>query len=316
MHHPNHQSRSIFGPPRRSRPAGVMAGAVAGVAAVALLTGCASSTDAGTPDDGRLEALAAFYPLQFVAERVGGDLVDVTNLTPPAAEPHDLELSPAQVRSVGEVDLVLYLEGMQPATDEAVAARAPEHVVDASAVVDETTGGSVAASGDPHFWLDPTLLIPVGHAVADELAAVDPDNADAYAAGADALADDLTALDGEMESGLAACQGATVVTSHEAFGYLADRYGLEQVGIAGIDPEVEPSPARLRDVRDVVEQEGVETLFFEVATSSSVTARLANDLGVATDVLDPLESRVDDGKDYLEIMRANLAALESGLACE
>jgi zinc transport system substrate-binding protein len=319
------------------------------------LTGCAGSTAGAGPETEGLQVLASFYPLQYVAEQVGGDLVAVQNLTPPSAEPHDLELSPAQVRRVGDADLVVYLTGFQPAVDEAVEARAPEHVVDAADVVTlEEAPGSVEHSAggehtdqhaedahgekehaeeehaeegdghdhgsrDPHFWLDPTHLVPVAHAVAEQLAAADPDNADAYAAGADALEERLTGLDAEIAAGLARCEGATLVTSHAAFGYLAERYGLEQVGIAALDPEAEPSPARLREIGAIVGSHGVSTIFTETLTSPKVAETLAEDLGVATATLDPLEGISEEaaeaGEDYESVMRANAAALQEGLVC-
>lgn len=300
------------------RPSRALAGA--GLAALAV-TGLAACSPADTDD--RHDVVAAFYPLQFVAERIGGEHVAVSSLTPPGGESHDLELSPSMVAGLGDADLVVYLSGFQAATDEAVASTAPEHVVDAA----EAAGLEVAPDGtrpaetgsgdlDPHFWLDPTRLAAVGHQVADALSAIDPEHADEFATAADDLAADLDVLDTELADGLAACRGATLVASHEAFGYLAQRYDLHQVGISGIDPEVEPSPARLRDVAATVEAEGVETLFFEVLASPKVTQTLADELGVGTAVLDPLEGLTeDDERDYLDIMRDNLDALTAGLVC-
>jgi zinc transport system substrate-binding protein len=307
-------------------PAALAAGAL-------ILTGC--STSAGT-DDGKLQVLASFYPVQFVAERVGGELVDVQNLTPPAAEPHDLELSPAQVRSIGDADLVVYLSGFQPAVDQGIEQRSPAHVIDAAKTADleahpngsgatpeaqtEQTDdgdehGDEHGGLDPHFWLDPTRLGPLADAVAEELAAIDPDHADTFRANAATLTDDLTALDTEMSTALAPCAGATLVTSHNAFGYLAQRYDLTQVGITGVDPEAEPSPARLREVGKIVADTGVTTLFFETLVSPKVTTTLATDLGVGTAVLDPLENLADGATDYIGVMQTNLGALTDGLTC-
>jgi zinc transport system substrate-binding protein len=305
------------------RPTRARARARLTAAGLAALTAAGLAACSPAEADDRHDVVAAFYPLQFVAERVGGEHVAVSSLTPPGGEPHDLELSPSAVAGLGDADLVVYLSGFQAATDEAVSSTAPEHVVDAARAAGlevapdgtrpATTGGG---SLDPHFWLDPTRLAAVGHQVADALAEVDPEHAAAYAAAADELAADLDTLDGELAAGLAACRGATLVASHEAFGYLAQRYDLHQVGISGIDPEVEPSPARLRDVAATVEAEGVETLFFEVLTSPKVTQTLADELGVGTAVLDPLEGlTADDGRDYLAIMRDNLDALTGGLVC-
>ncbi|WP_419706106.1 metal ABC transporter substrate-binding protein [Promicromonospora sp. NFX87] len=318
--------------------------ALAGLAlvATATLAGCSTQGAGGSSgeSDG-VTVLASFYPLQYVAQQIGGDLVTVDNLTPPAAEPHDLELSPAQVREIGTADLVVYLSGFQNAVDEGVEARAPQHVVDAAdaaGLVEHAEEAEEEHAGeteeehaehadehghgatDPHFWLDPSKLATVGQAVADELAAVDPEHADEYAAGAQRLGQQLDELDQEFADGLAACQGATLVTSHAAFGYLADRYALEQVGISELDPEVEPSPARLREIGDIVEERGVKTLYSETLVSPKVTETLASDLGVSTAVLDPLEGLSEDataaGDDYVSVMQANLAALEEGLVCE
>lgn len=321
--------------------------ALAGLAlvATATLAGCSTQSAGGSSDESDgVTVLASFYPLQYVAQQIGGDLVTVDNLTPPAAEPHDLELSPAQVREVGTADLVVYLSGFQNAVDEAIEARAPEHVVDAADAAglvehaeeaEEEHAGETeeehaehAEEGDehghgatdPHFWLDPSRLAAVGKVVADELAAADPEHADEYAAGAQRLGQQLDELDQEFADGLAACQGATLVTSHAAFGYLADRYALEQVGISELDPEVEPSPARLREIGDIVEERGIKTLYSETLVSPKVTETLASDLGVNTAVLDPLEGLSEEataaGDDYVTVMQANLAALEEGLVCE
>lgn len=287
------------------------------VAAVGL--GAAACSPAGAADDGTLDVVASFYPLQYVVEQVGGEHVEVASLVPPGGEPHDLEISPKKVQDLRAADLVVYLSGLQPAADEAVATRDQEHVVDAAEGAGIGPGGEGSDARDPHFWLDPTLLAAVGTQVADALAAADPENADDYAAAADRLSGELAALDTELADGLAACAGATVVTSHEAFGYLADRYGLVQVGITGLDPEVEPSPARLRDVGEVVATAGVRTLFFERSAGPGLAAALADELGVGTAVLDPLETQPagedDDAPDYAAVMRSNLAALRSGLTC-
>jgi len=307
----------------------------------AVLAGC-STDDGGS--DGTLEVLASFYPLQYVAEQVGGDLVSVSNLTPPAAEPHDLELSPAQVREIGTSDLVVYSSGFQAAVDDAVETQSPEHVVDTSDVVtleahpgtpseatddsEESTDEHSADDGhdhggegakDPHFWLDPTRLVDVGHAVAASLGEADPEHAAVYAENARTLEKSLKDLDGEYSAGLKECASRTLVTSHEAFGYLAERYDLEQVGIVGLDPEAEPSPARLREVGAIVEENDVSTIFTETLTSPKVAETLANDIGVTTAVLDPLEGLSEDaaeaGDDYVSVMQDNLAALTEGLQC-
>ncbi|WP_147916198.1 metal ABC transporter substrate-binding protein [Ruania zhangjianzhongii] len=283
----------------------------AALVAVAGLLGAAACTP-GDTGDGGTSVLASFYPLVFVAEEVGGPEVEVESLTPAGGDPHSLELSPAQIMQLDQADLVVYSAGLQAAVDEAIATQAPEDVIDAMAAAGLT--GDTAESRDPHFWLDPTLLEPVATEVAEQLGAADPDHAQEYAARAEELVAELAELDQHYSDELAACQGAVLITSHEAFGYLADRYGLQQEGIAGIDPEVETSPARVREVGELVRDHEVRTLYFETIASPRVTEQLAAELDVDTAVLDPLESPPAEG-DYLTAMTANLEALTSGLTC-
>lgn len=310
---------------RRSLPAAVSAGL-----AVLALAACSSGGGGtgGSGDGDGVAVLASFYPLQYVAQQVGGDLVDVQSLTPPGAEPHDLELSPAQVDEVGRADLVVYLSEFQAAVDEAVDANPPAHVVDAAQdtelhAAEHAEDGEEHAEDDghdhgtldPHFWLDPTRLPAVADDVAAQLSEVDPDNADTYAANAEAFAQEMADLDQRYADGLATCESRTIVTTHEAFSYLAERYDLEQVGISGVDPEGEPSPARLAEVGQVVQDEGVGTIFFETLASAKVAETLADELGVDTAVLDPLEGLTDDTQDYVSVADANLETLRTALVC-
>ncbi|WP_448629169.1 metal ABC transporter substrate-binding protein [Cellulomonas soli] len=314
------------GPLRHSRsyPA---AGAAVGAAVLALtLTACGSAGAPGTDGgDGRLEVLASFYPLQMVAERVGGEHVHVASLTPPGAEPHDVELSPAQVSEVGTADLVVYLSGFQAAVDDAVDQAAPAATVDAADVVtlreastdgeEHTDEEEPHGTSDPHFWLDPSLMPAVVQAVADELADLDPASAQDFQANADALTQEFEDLDAQYQSTLATCTQRTFVTAHAAFGYLAARYDLQQVGISGLDPESEPSPARLAEVSRVIEDAGVTTVFFETLVSPKVAQTLAADLGIDAAVLDPIEGVTDDSADYFSVAQANLKALSVASSC-
>ena len=297
---------------------------IAGAAALSLaLTGC-GAVGAGGGAGGRVRVLTSVYPLQYVVEQVGGELVDVTSVAP-SGDPHTVELSPRQLRDFSTADVVVYVSGFQPAVDEAVAERAPEHAVDAAvaARLIPLPAGAGHDDGedtddpalDPHFWLDPTRLADVGHQVAEALAAVDPAHADDFTGAADRLVADLQGLADELRTGLAECEQETIVTPHAAFGYLTELTGLEQLGVAGIDPEGEPSPARLREVRDLITELGVTTFFTEPMADPGIAESLAGDLGVDVAVLDPVETLVDPDADYRVVMQSNLAALRTGLGC-
>jgi zinc transport system substrate-binding protein len=298
---------------------------VAAVSAALLLSAC-GGVAGGDSQDG-VTVVAGFYPLEWAAARVGGEAIEVSSLTPPGAEAHDLELTPQDVATVSEADLVILLEGFQPAVDEAAASEAGDRAWDAGQAADLSLAaadhrgdgeeGHDAAAHDPHFWLDPLRLASVGDALAERLAEVDPDAADTFERNAAALRADLEQLDQEMETGLAHCAVRTLVTSHDAFGYLADRYGLEVVGISGLRPSQEPEPAQLAEIAELVSSEGVTTVYTETLVDPSVAETVADEAGVQTAVLDPVEGLSDEsaGEDYLSVMRANLVTLREGQSC-
>ncbi|WP_299927401.1 metal ABC transporter substrate-binding protein [uncultured Nocardioides sp.] len=295
----------------------------AALASAALLAGCGGSEDAaGT---GR-SAVAAFYPLAWVTDRVAGDDWEVTNLTQPGQEPHDLELTIAQTAALEEADLVVLTHGFQPAVD-AGAETAEARVLDAADVVELLPADASEHEGqteeehdhggsDPHFWLDPLLVADFADAVATELGDVDPDAAQAYADNAAELRTELEALDQEYTDGLATCERDTTVVSHQAFAYL-ERYGPQFEPIAGLSPDSEATAADLARLQELITQDGVTTVFSERLVSPKMAETLADDLGVETAVLDPIEGLSDDtaDEDYLSLMRENLTALQQANGC-
>jgi zinc transport system substrate-binding protein len=305
---------------------------VAGIFVLLAGTACATSRPASTVSTrtgGGPSIVTAFYPLQFVAQRVSGDHATIANLTQPGAEPHDLELTPRQVASLTTANLVIYEKGFQPAVDEAVVQSENRHVIDTTAIVPlqplAMTGNDLgyAQSGndyhplDPHAWLDPTALSRIARVVENQLSAIDPDHAADYARNAALLNKDLRRLDRSFRSGLADCVRTEFITTHAAFGYLAQRYHLTQIAISGLNPDSEPSPARIAEVQRVAREHGITTIFSETLVSPAVAEAIAGDLGLVTDVLDPIEGITDQsrGNDYPSVMSANLAALRKAGGC-
>ncbi len=332
----------------------ILAAACAAATALAL-SACSPSASTGgkTSKDGTLTVMASFYPLQYLAEKIGGEHVSVTSLTPEGAEPHDLELSPKMVDSLSSADAVIYLAGFQSAVDEAIEQQAPKTVIDVSSAADlieagtdanhpsedeedatdEAQSGETEAhehdheghdheghshdmSADPHFWLDPVRMASAATLVGEKLAEADPANAETYKANAKALNEELTALGDDLVMKTSNCQVTTFVTAHTAFGYLADRTGLTQVGISGLDPESSPSPARLAEIGQIAKDQGVTTIFTEALIDPKVAQTLADDLGLSTAVLDPIESQTDASKDYAAVMNDNIAALTKANNCQ
>lgn len=280
------------------------------------LTGCAAPTRSA---DSRVHVVAAFYPLAYAAQQVGGDRVTVETLTKPGGEPHDLELLPRQILDIQDADLVVHLSHFQPAVDAAVAAHAAERSLDVAEAADLLTLTEEHDHGavDPHFWLDPTRLAAVGEAIADRLAQADPAGAAAYRANAAAFTAQLTTLDAEVETGLATCTNRDLVTGHSAFGYFAERYGFTQEPISGLSPDLEPRASDLAHVVEFVREHDVRTIYAETIASPLITQTLARETGARIAVLDTVEGISDESAaaDYPGVMRANLATLRLGQDC-
>jgi zinc transport system substrate-binding protein len=269
----------------------------------------------------RVEVVAAFYPVAWAAERVGGRRVTVTNLTPAGTEPHDLELSPDQRDDIEDADVVLVLgRGFQPAVEDAADARDRGTVALLDRLPIPERSGSVADGLDPHVWLDPTLMASIVDETAAALTRADPRGARTYAANAETTKRELVALDARYAAGLAQCDRRLVVTAHEAFGYLAAAHGLTQEGVAGLAPDAEPDPRRLADLADLAKRRGVTTVFTEELVSPKIARTVAREAGgIRTDTLNPLEGlsarEQRRGDDYVSVMDTNLARLRTALGC-
>jgi zinc transport system substrate-binding protein len=325
---------------RRRRISGI---AVTAATALGLgtLSACSSDSSAAGNTD-KFDVVASFYPMEYLAEQIGGDHVNVTTLTEPGQEPHDLELSAKQTAQMGEADAVLYLKSLQPAVDEAIGQSDVKTKIDAASLTKLEDHGTVehdhghggeehadehaeeehAEGGehalDPHVWLDPVKYAEIARGVAESFEKADPDHADDYRKNAEALAKKLSGLDTAYKDGLKNTATKVFFTNHAAFGYLAERYGLTQEAINGLDPESEPSPARIKELQQEARADGVTTVFYETLVSDKTAKTLAKDAGLKTDVLDPLEGITDKskGEDYVEVMESNLKALETALGAK
>ncbi len=224
---------------------------------VALLGSAVAGAASRTP------VVASFYPIAWAAQQVGGNRVAVTNLTPAGAEPHDLELTPDQIDEVLDAKVVFELgRGFQPAVEHAAEQR------DGPTVELLPRGTS-----DPHVWLDPIRMASIVRTAQRELTKADPKGRAVYARNAARVLAELVALDTRYRDGLAHCERDVIVTAHEAFGHLAQRYGLRQEGVAGLSPDAEPDARRIAQLTDLVKRLGVTTVFTEELVSPRIARR-------------------------------------------
>ncbi len=327
---------------RRLIPTAALASAT--VLGLTALTACSSS--AADDKDGKLDVVASFYPMQYLAEQIGGDHVSVTNLTEPGQEPHDLDIPAKQRGQLEESDVALYLKGLQPAVDAAIDQSGIKTKVDAASLTGMEKHGTEVGGhadehdehkdehgeegheghghghshegSDPHIWLDPVKYAEVAEGVGKALEKADPDHASTYKKNTAELVKKLDGLNKRFEDGLKNTKAPApkvFITTHAAFGYLAERYGLTEEAISGLDPEGEPSAKRVKDLQKMAKADGVTTVFYETLVSDETAKTLAKDAGLKTDVLDPIEGITGKsrGDDYIEVMDSNLQALRKAL---
>jgi zinc transport system substrate-binding protein len=330
------------------------AAATATVLGATALTACSGDATASTSakNTEKFDVVASFYPMAFLAEEIGGKNVEVTTLVEPGQEPHDLEITARQTASLSEADAVLYLKGLQPAVDEAVAQTEGPEKIDAAALTELAEHGAEvdgsehadeahadehgaeehadeheghdhghsheAGAKDPHVWLDPQKYAEVAQGVSKAFQKADPDHAAEYKANTEDLVNRLDALDQKFADGLKNRKTDVFLTNHSAFGYLAEAYGLIEESITGLDPESEPSGARVKELQHIAEEDGVTTVFYETLVSDRTAKTLAEDTGLRTDVLDPLEGITEKSKgdDYFQVMESNLTALQKALGAK
>lgn len=337
----------------------IVRAAALGAATLMIVTGC--GTDGGgaddngaSPADADLTVVTGVYPLEWLAKEIGGDSVAVVQLTEPGTEPHDLELTGRQIAEVSEADIAFYVEGLQPAVDEAIAQEAADTALNVADVVElrpaadahdedaedddhghdhdhdddhghededdhaDEEDGHDHGDHDPHFWLDVELMTETAEALAERMGEVNPDGAADYQEGAERVAAELADIGEAYENGLASCEHREVVVGHTAFTYLTDQYGLEQIGVSGVDPDSEPSPAQIAAIADIVNERDITTIFTEPLMPAATADTIAAETGAQVEVLDPLEGVTDrsPGDDYPSIMLGNLDALSTALVCE
>lgn len=296
-------------------------GSIAALAIIAVLVTPACTVGAPAGAEARVRVAATFYPLAEFARRVGGSRADVRALVPTGVEPHDYEPTPRDLAAIERADVFVYNgAGFEPWVDRLLPELPPRVVrVNATAGLALLMPPWSSGGPDPHVWLDPVLAQAQVGLIAAGFVQADPAGRTTYEANASALRADLGALHRRYEQGLRSCRRKEFVTTHAAFGYLAARYGLHQVSIAGLQPEAEPTPARLREIVALVRRADVRVIYAETLTGSSVAEAVARETGAQVRVLNPVEGLTREerarGLDYFAVMNENFHQLAAGLDC-
>ena len=314
--------------------------AMTALVSAAMLSGC---TRAAAPNPAAkadameskkmLKVMASFYPMYDFAAKIGGDKAEVITLVPSGTEPHDWEPAAADIRNLEEADLFIYSgAGMEHWVDDVLASLDNKDLisVEASKGValrdghshsheEEEGAGEPEEEGqyDPHVWLSPLNAEKEMENIKNAYIKADPDNRDYYEANYELYASRFADLNQKFKDTLSSLPNKDIVVSHEAFGYLCDAYGLNQVGIEGLSPDSEPSPARMAEIIDFVRANHVRVIFFEELVSPKVAETIAKETGSSVQVLNPLEGLSDEelesGADYFSVMEENLKRLEAAL---
>lgn len=270
-----------------------------------------------TPKTEKLPVVTSFYPLTFFASRIGGSHVSVTTLTPPGSEPHEYEPTAKDMQTITASSLLLINGGGLEPWANKLSIDSSKRIVTGESLFVTRTGETAM---DPHVWLDPVLAKKQATTILHSLIHIDPTNEKDYTQQASDLFVELDSLDREYAKTLHTCNTRTIVTSHAAFGYLAARYNLTQVPIAGLSPDAEPTIKDLAAITATATHEHVNTIFFENLVSPRLATTIAQEIGATTDVLDPIEglseSDVQSGSNYVTIMKANLIKLSKALSCQ
>lgn len=324
----------------------VKALAILFVAITWVVAGCSSEAQEPKKEGEKLTVYASVYPLADFAQKIGGDQVEVINIVPTGVEPHDFEPTAKDLAGLSEADVFLYNgAGFEGWVDKAKGMLDQERteVVDLSKNIDlieyDEHGHDDEEHGDeehddeghdhdhdhdhdhgdvdPHVWLDPNRAKQQAEAIRTALIKKDPDHQQVYEENYQKLEPHFDELDAKFKEVVKNGKKDTIIVSHDAFSYLADRYGFKQVAISGLSPSDEPSAKKMKEIVDTAKEHDVNYIFFETLVSGKVAEAVKNEVGAEALILNPLEGltkdQEQDGQDYFSLMEANADNLAQAL---
>jgi len=275
--------------------------------------------------NGGVHVVASIYPLAYIASAVGGDLVSVRTLVPSGTEAHDYEPSPRDFVEIGRSDIFFYNgAGFEPWVNkwQEVKSAGDLRTINVADMLGEYGVPLLNRNNviDPHFWLDSVIFQKEIEIVRDAIIRADPEHADIFIENATVLTNIIRDTDEQLQKGLASCALREVIVSHDAFGYLARRYGISVTSIAGISPDEEPAPKDLARISAIAREKGIKYIFSETVASPKFSEAIAREIGGQVLVLNPIESLtpsdVQLGEDYVSKMKMNLTNLQTAMTCQ
>jgi zinc transport system substrate-binding protein len=254
------------------------------------------------------------FSLYEAARRVAGNTLHIRSIIPLGSDPHMFSPNPSHVADISKSALFIYNGGGFETWVEPLKNTLPK----TTQVVDMSTYVSLLQN-DPHYWLDIDNMIKMTQVVDSELSKLSPDKAEIFHKNAAAYIAELQTLKEEYKGGLAECKNRTLVTNHDAFGYLAHANKLENISVIGLSSDEQPSSQTIAKIIEIVKKDHIKTIFFEELISDNVAQTIAHETGARAQPLQPLENISEDElkshQTYLSIMRENLKKLREAMEC-
>lgn len=271
----------------------------------------------------KVSIVVTFYPLAEFAKQIGGDKIDVINITSGGVEPHDYEPSSQDIIKIQKSDLFLINGyGLDPWASDLIGDSKTRAVVmsEEALAVDPSILEDPTLINDPHFWLDPVIAQEIVNIIGDELSEIDRDNEGYYQNNVTRYISSLSELDRDYSTGLSSCVDNKIVVSHKAFSYVGSRYDVEIINISGISPEEEPSAKQLAEISELVKTEGIDYIFSESLVSPELAQTVASEVGIELLELNPIEGLTEkqeaNNENYISIMEQNLINLRTAMKCQ
>ncbi len=296
-----------------------------------FISGCsnASQTKGVNEETKKLQIVTTFYPMYFFAQKVAGHTANVELLIPNGVEPHDWDPTSKEMAKIQDAVMFIYnsryfetwtekvFKSIDRSNLKVVEASKGIELMDADSEKEDNHQQEHKSFKDPHVWLSPVLAQQEVDNITQALKQKDPKNKDQYEKNAAAFKSQLADLDSLYKETIDKAKIKEFVTQHASFGYLAKQYGLTQIPIAGLSPDVEPTLGKLEELVKLTNEKNVKIIYFEGLTSSKVAQTLAKEIGAKTEVLNPLEGLTKEdeekGLDYIGVMEKNLEALKKSV---